>query len=195
LLSSSSESNLTCEKRSRDWLLVPRPIKLLSEQASWTKGKQTRLCYSSLGSIITTIIFFKKKCKAVAATKVPHRHIAQRPPSSKRSTNQTPSRSQARTTPPSRFRRLLRSRGNRARFSGEAGRIQAPSPPTDKTSAPFGLRERDGGRVQEGGGAERAGRAGAPQAAAQPQMRQLQRNRKPFPPTLHSVRRTVGARF
>jgi hypothetical protein len=69
LLSSSSESNLTCEKRSRDWLLVPRPIKLLSEQASWTKGKQTRLCYSSLGSIITTIIFFKKNVKPLQLPK------------------------------------------------------------------------------------------------------------------------------
>jgi len=36
----------------------------------------------------------------------------------------------------------------------------------------------DGGRVEEGGGEERADRAGAPQAAAQPQMRQLQRARK-----------------
>lgn len=35
----------------------------------------------------------------------------------------------------------------------------------------------NGGRVEEGGGEERASRAGAPQAATQPQMRQLRRTR------------------
>jgi hypothetical protein len=97
----------------------------------------------------------------------------------------------------SRFRRLLcsargrglvsvlRPRGNRIAGShvrlGE--QLEKPGSVSGQSSAPLGLRECDGGRVQEGGGV--ADRARDPQAAAQPQTRQLQRIREAFSQFFH----------
>lgn len=73
-----------------------------------------------------------------------------------------------------------------ARYGGEerrrAPRQSTGSSPPARSSATASA---NGGRVQEGGGEERADRAGAPQAAAQPQMRQLQRTRKRSPLPRH----------
>jgi hypothetical protein len=79
----------------------------------------------------------------------------------------------------------LRPRGNRIAGShvrlGE--QLEKPGSVSGQSSAPLGLRECDGGRVQEGGGV--ADRARDPQAAAQPQTRQLQRIREAFSQFFH----------